>query len=82
MKSILPNNNTEMHSTHNEIKPFIAERVLRILKIKIYKYMISVSKSVYIDKLDDIVNNDMVIFICDMYTAIHIIAQLKSDLLM
>ena len=33
-----------------------AERFSRILKNKIYKFMTSVSKSAYIDKLDDIVN--------------------------
>ena len=45
-----------MYSTHNEGKSFVAERLIRTLKNKIYKYMTSVSKSVYIDKLDDIVN--------------------------
>ena len=45
-----------MYSTHNEGKSLIAERFIRILKNKIYKYMTSVSKIVYIDKLDDIVN--------------------------
>ena len=32
------------------------ERFIRTLKTKIYKYMTSISKNVYIDKLDDIVN--------------------------
>ena len=32
------------------------ERFIRTLKNKIYKYMTSVSKNVYIEKLDDIVN--------------------------
>ena len=47
-----------MYSTHNEGKSVIAERFIRTLKNKIckYKYMTSVLKSVYIDKLDDIVN--------------------------
>ena len=45
-----------MYSTHNEGKSVLAERLIRILKNKIYKYMTSISKSVYIDKLDDIVN--------------------------
>ena len=45
-----------MHSTHNEEKPVVAERLIRTLKNKIYIYMTSVSKNVYIDKLDDIVN--------------------------
>ena len=35
---------------------FVAERLIRTLKTKIYKYMTSVSKNVYIDQLDDIVN--------------------------
>ena len=42
--------------THNEGKSVIAERLIRILENKIYKYMTSVSKNVYIDRLDDIVN--------------------------
>ena len=46
----------EMYSTHNEGKFVVSERFIRTLKNKIYKYMISVSKNVYIDKLDDIVN--------------------------
>ena len=45
-----------MYSTHNEGKSIVAERFIRILKNKVYKYMTSVSKNVYIDKLDDIVN--------------------------
>ena len=45
-----------MHSTHNEGKSVVAERFIRTLKNKIYKYMSSISKNVYIDKLDDIVN--------------------------
>ena len=45
-----------MHSVHNEGKSVIAERFIRTLKNKICKYMNSVSKNVYIDKLDDIVN--------------------------
>ena len=44
-----------MYSIHNEGKPVVAERFIRTLKTKIYKYMTSVSKNVYIDKLDDIV---------------------------
>ena len=39
----------------NEGKSVIAERCIRTLKTKIYKYMTSVLKNVYIDKLDDIV---------------------------
>ena len=45
-----------MYSTHNEGKSVVAERFIRNLKNKIYKYMTSISKNLYIDKLDDIVN--------------------------
>ena len=44
-----------MHLIHTEGKSVVAERFIRTLKTKIYKYMTSVSKNVYIDKLDDIV---------------------------
>ena len=44
-----------MYSTNNEGKSVIAERFIRTLKSKIYKYMTSISKNVYIGKLDDIV---------------------------
>ena len=45
-----------MYSMHNEGKSVIAERFIRTLENKIYEYMTSISKNVYIDKLDDIVN--------------------------
>ena len=44
-----------MNSTNNEGKSVIAERLIRTLKNNIYKYMTSISKNMYIDKLDDIV---------------------------
>ena len=45
-----------MYSTHNEGKSVVAERFIRTLKNKIYKYMTSISKNVYIDKLHEIAN--------------------------
>ena len=45
-----------MFSTHNEGKSVVAERFIRTLKNKIDKYMTSISKNMYIDKSDDIVN--------------------------
>ena len=51
-------NAIEMYSTHNEGKSVVTERFIRTLKNKIYKYMTSMSKNVYIDKLDDIVNKN------------------------
>ena len=56
MKSLLQIIDIEIYSTHNEGKSVIAERFIRTLQNKIYKYMTSISKNVYIDKLDDIVN--------------------------
>ena len=46
----------EVYSTDNERKFVIVERFIKTLKSKIYKYMTSISKNMYIDKLDDIVN--------------------------
>ena len=45
-----------MYSTLNGGKSVVAERFIRTLKDKIYKCMTSIPKNVYIDKLDDIVN--------------------------
>ena len=45
-----------MYSIHNEGKSVVTERYIRTLKTKIYKYMTSISKNVYIKKLDDIVD--------------------------
>ena len=42
-------------SQGNEGKSVVAERFIRTLKNKIQKYMTSISKNVYIDKLDDTV---------------------------
>ena len=56
MKSWLEKNDIEMYSTHNEEKSVVAERFIKTIKNKIYKYVTSISKNMYIDKLDDIVN--------------------------
>ena len=45
-----------MHSIHNEGKSVVAERFIRTLNTNIYKYMMAISKNVYINKLGDIVN--------------------------
>ena len=45
-----------MYSTQNEGKSVVAEKFIRTLNNTIYKYMTSISTNVYIDKLDDIVN--------------------------
>ena len=51
-KQWLKNNDIEMYSIHNEGKSVVAERFIRTLKTKIYKYMTSVSKYVYINKFE------------------------------
>ena len=56
MKPWLKDNDIEMYSTHNEGKSVVGERFIRTLKTKIYEYMTSVSKNLYIEKLDKIVN--------------------------
>ena len=52
MKSWLLDINIEMYS----VKSVVAGRFITILKRKCYKHMASISNNVYIDKLDDIVN--------------------------
>ena len=48
--------NKEMYSTYNEGKSVVAERFIRALKNKIFKHMTDISKNVYFDVLDNIVN--------------------------
>ena len=55
-KEWLQDNDIVMYSIHYEGKSAVAEKFIRTLKNKIYKCMTSVSKKVYIDRLDDIVN--------------------------
>ena len=45
-----------MYSIHNEGKSVVAKRFIGTINNKIYKHMTSISKNVYIDKLDDVVN--------------------------
>ena len=56
MKPWLKDSDIEMYSKHNEGKSVVGERFIRTLKTKIYEYMTSVSKNLYIEKLDKIVN--------------------------
>ena len=49
-KKSLKDNNIEMHSIHNEGKSVVAERFIKTLKTKIYKYIhddIGVEKCIY-----------------------------------
>ena len=54
MKAWLEKNDIEVYSTHNEGKSVVAKKFIRILKKKNYIYTSSISKIMYIDKLDEI----------------------------
>ena len=54
-KKWLQDNGIVMYSTNNKVKSVAAERFIRTIRNKLYKYMTSISKNVYIDKLDDFV---------------------------
>ena len=56
MKSEIEESEIEIYSTHDEGKSVVAERFIKISKNEIHKYMTSISKNMYIDKLNDIVN--------------------------
>ena len=56
LKRFLKINNIEMYSTYNEGKYVVAERFIRTLKNKIFKHMAAVSRNVYFDVLDIIVD--------------------------
>ena len=47
-----------MYSAYNEGKSVATERFIRTLKNKIFKHMIAISKNIYFDVLDDIVDKD------------------------
>ena len=56
IKIWLQDNYIKMYLIHDEGKSVVAERFLRTLKNKIYKYMTLVSRNVSIDMLDNIVD--------------------------
>ena len=56
LKKWLNDNGIKMFSTYNEGKSVVAKRFIRTLKNKIYKHMAAVSKNVYFDVLNDIVD--------------------------
>ena len=55
MKSWLEEIDIEMYSTYHEGESIAVERFIRILKNEIDKYMTSVSKTIYIEKLEDVI---------------------------
>ena len=54
----MQDNDIEIYLTHNEGKCVVAERFMKTLKSKIYRYMTSKPKNVCIDQLDDKVNKN------------------------
>ena len=54
-KKWLKDNAISMYLTHNDGKSVVAERFIRTLKNQIFKHMASISKNVYFEVLDDIV---------------------------
>ena len=56
-KKWLEDNDTKMHSTHNEGKSAVAKRFIRTLENKNCKHMTAISKNIYFNVLNDIVDN-------------------------
>ena len=67
-----------MDSTYNEGKSVVAERFIRTLKNKILKHMTAVSKNVYFDVLDDIVNKYIKIILKSNQLTLHLILMLNT----
>ena len=80
-----------MYSTHNEGESVVAERFIRTLRGKTYKSMTAISKNVYFDVLDNIVdeyNNTYhktikmkPIDVGDYFFALHIMKNLMKKIL-
>ena len=60
-----------MYSKYNEEKSVVAERFIRTMKNKIFKYMATVSQNVYFTVLDEIVNK--------YKNTVHRTIKMKSD---
>ena len=56
IKDFVKINNFEMYLTYNEGKSVAVERFIRTLKNKIFKHVTAISKNVYFDVLNDVVN--------------------------
>ena len=56
IKSWLEDNDMDMYSTITEGKSVFNGRFIKTLQNKIYKYVTSISKYMYIDKLDHMTN--------------------------
>ena len=56
LQKIVKRNDISMYSAHNGGKSVVAERFIITLENNIYKHMTAISKNVYFDVLDDIVD--------------------------
>ena len=82
-KKWLEDNNIEMYSRCNEKKYGVAERVIRFLKNKIYKHMKAVSKNVYSDVLNNILdkyNNAIITLLKWSLSMLNLILMLSEML--
>ena len=61
-------NDGELYSTLNEGKSVVNERLIRTLKYMIYRYMTMISKNVYLNKLDHIVDKYIIKFFNSLTT--------------
>ena len=74
-------NNTEMYSTYRQGKSVAAESFIKTLKNNIFKHMTAVSKNIYFDVLDDIVdkyNNTVHKTIKKKQLTLHLILMLNT----
>ena len=74
-------NKIKICSTYNEGKSVAAERFIRTLKNKIFKHMTAISKNVYFEVLDDIVdkcNNNFHRTIKKNLLTLHLILMLNT----
>lgn len=71
VKLRLQDENIEIYSTIMEGKSVVAEPFLTTLNNDIYKYMTSISKSIYIDKLSDNKPKTYVDCLVKLNTKIH-----------
>ena len=57
-KKFLKENNIQMYSTYNKGKSVVAERFIKTLKNQVYKNLTAVSKNVFFDVLNHIVDKN------------------------
>ena len=79
MISWLKDNDIETYSIHNEGKSVVAERFIRALKNKVYKYMTSISQMLYINKQADIDHSIIKVRCADVKSSTYINFAIESN---